>query len=239
MKHLCIVLAIVLTIAALSILFPVPAAADDPCATAKSTVTVDRLAIENGVIKAGGKWEASGGASGVLIEVRIEADAWQSESFTATSGTWDFAQAFKWSKCGHFGLRVYAYPAVTVNGHLYNCLERASSAPWRFDVPCGATAEITHCEWECEGEGDASAGTRKCAGVCTGSASSGTPPYRAFWGLNDRDYKPAQELSAGSWTEVVHCAGGDKVSFKVKDLNGNGRSSPVVQLACGAEPGEP
>jgi hypothetical protein len=231
MKHLCAFLAIT----ALPVFFSVPAAADDPCAGAKSTVTVDRLAIENGVIKAGGKWEASGGASGALIEVRIEADAWQSESFAATSGTWDFAQTFKWSKCGHFGLRVYAYPAVTVNGHLYNCLERASSAPWRFDVACGASAEITHCEWECEGDGEG----RKCAGVCTGSASSGVLQYRAFWGLNDRDYKPAQDLSAGPWTEVVHCAGGDKVSFKVKDLNGNGRSSPAAQLACGAEPGEP
>jgi hypothetical protein len=231
MKHLRTLLAIT----ALSVVFSVPAAADDPCAGAKSTITVDRLAVDNGVIKTDGKWEVSGGASGVLVEVRIEADPWQSESFTATSGTWEFAQAFKWSKCGHFGLRVYAYPAVTVNGHLYNCLERASSAPWRFDVPCGAEAEITHCEWECEGNG----GDRKCAGVCSGSATAGTPPYRAFWGLNDRDYKPVEEVSAGPWTGVVHCASGDKVSFKVKDLNGNGRTSPVVQLVCGAEPGEP
>jgi len=205
---------------------------DVHCKGAKASITLDRQAVEKGVIKAGGAWQVSGGAVGVLIEPRIEADRWQSESFKGTAGRWDFDQAFKWAKCGHFALRVYAYPSVNVNGHLYNCLDNDSSVPWRFDVPCGVQAEIMRCDWECS-DGDG------CVGTCFGSAASGFPPYQPFWGLNDSDYKPGEMAEAGPWSEVVHCKAGDKVAFKVRDRNGGGKMSPPVFLDCGAQPGKP
>jgi hypothetical protein len=220
-------------------LSPLAALAQQPqdpvCKGAKASITLDRQTVEKGVIKTGGTWQVSGSAVGVLIEPRIEADRWQSETFTGKSGKWDFDQAFKWAKCGHFGFRVFAYPSVKVNGHLYHCLENDSSVPWRFDVPCGAMAEITRCDWEC-GEGE-DAG--QCVGTCVGSASAGFPPYQPFWGLNDGDYIPGEKAEAGPWSEVVHCKTGDKVAFKVRDRNGGGKMSPAVFVDCGAQPGKP
>lgn len=243
MRQIFIPGVILLTVAAVLSSSPAPAqpaqpAQQGPCAGVKASVTLDRQTVENGVIKAGGTWQVSGGAVGVLIEPRIEADRWQSETFTGTSGTWDFNQALKWAKCGHYGFRVYAYPSVKVNGHLYHCLDNDSSVPWRFDVPCGPQAEITHCDWEC-GEGE---GGDQCVGTCVGSVTSGTPPYQPFWGLNDGGYEPGEKAASGPWSEVVHCRVGDprdKVSFKVRDRNGGGKMSPPALLECGREPGQP
>jgi hypothetical protein len=216
-------------------LAPSPGWAQDPaaCKTAKAAVTLDRKAVEKGVIKTAGTWEVSGGATGALVEVRVEADRWTSESFQGTKGTWDFVQAFKWEKCGHYGLRVYVYPSVDVNGHLYHCLDNDSSTPWHFDVACGAVPEILHCDWEC---GDREAG--QCTGVCSGAASQGSPPYKPFWGVNDSNYQEG-ERSAGPWTGVVHCSKGDKVTFKVRDLNGIGRAAQIAQVDCGGQPAKP
>jgi hypothetical protein len=209
---------------------------DVHCKGVKAAITLDRQAVEKGVIKAGGTWQVSGGgAAGVLIEPRIEADRWQSETFTGKSGRWDFDQAFKWAKCGHYALRVYAYPSVKVNGHLYHCLDNDSSVPWRFDVPCGAQVEITRCDWEC-GEGE---DPGQCVGTCVGSVSAGFPPYQPLWGLNDGDYRPGEKSEAGPWSEVVHCKTGDKIAFKVRDRNGVGKTSPPAVLDCGAQPGKP
>jgi len=209
-------------------------AAGDPCAGAKALVTVDQAGAEGTFVNAKGTWEVSGGAVGALVEVRIDADRWQSESFKGTKGTWDFDMAMKWNKCGHYSVRVWVYPSVDVHGHLYNCLDNDNSVPWRFDVPCGAQVQITHCDWEC-GEGDG----KQCVGTCTGSASGGLAPYRPFWGINDRDYQQGQEVSTGPWTEAVRCTLGDKVSFKVREMSGNGKIAPPVHLACGAQAGNP
>ena len=212
-----------------------PPEEDAVCKGVKASITLDRQAVEKGVIKTGGTWQVSGGAVGVLIEPRIEADRWQSETFTGTSGKWDFDQAFKWAKCGHFALRVYAYPSVKVNGHLYHCLDNDSSVPWRFDVPCGPLVEIKRCDWEC-GEGDAG---DQCVGTCVGSVTGGTPPYQPYWGLNDNGYKPGEKAESGSWSEVVQCKNGDKIAFKVRDRNDGGKMSPPVLLDCGVQPGKP
>jgi hypothetical protein len=202
------------------------------CATAKASITIDRHSVEGKLVKTGGRWEVTGGATGALVEVRIEADRWQSDSFQGTSGTWDFEQPLKFEQCGHYGLRVYVYPSVDNGGHLLHCLENDSSTPWYFDVRCNAIAEITHCDWECGDEAP-----DQCSGVCSGRAQEGTPPYRAFWGLNNKSYQPIAETSNGPWTQAVRCKKGEQISFKVKDLNGIGRDSPVVNLSCGAQPG--
>jgi hypothetical protein len=214
---------------------PIAAQMPDPCVGMKATITIDRKAVVNGAIKTGGKWTVSGGAVGALIEPRVEADRWQSETFRGTEGTWDFDQAFKWAKCGHYGFRVYVYPSVEVNGHLYHCLDNDSSEAWHFDVPCGPQVEITHCDWEC-GEG---ADENRCVGTCVGSVTSGTGPYVPFWGVNNQDYKAGAATEQGPWSEVVHCAAGEKISFKVRDRNGGGKMSQPVFLECGAQAGKP
>jgi hypothetical protein len=234
-----------MVIVAALVLSPSPASAQstpsaqsaqqDPCVGVKAAITIDQQGVEDGAIKATGTWQVSGGASGVLIEPRVDADRWQSETYPGTSGTWVFDQKYKWNKCGHYAVRVYAYPSVSMNGHLYHCLDNESSLPWRFNVPCAPKAEIMHCDWDC-GEGEDG---KQCAGTCVGSATEGTPPYLPFWGLNDRDYKPGEQASMGPWTEVVRCAPGDKVSFKVRHLGGTGKGSQAVFLACGAEAGKP
>jgi len=212
---------------------PPPSKMTALCATAKGSITIDHHAVEGKLVKAGGRWDVTGGMAGALVEVRIEADRWQSDSFQGTSGTWEFEQPLRWEQCGHFALRVYLYPSANDGGHLLHCLDNDSSAPWYFDVKCGSTAEIVHCDWECGDEGP-----DQCTGVCTGAAHEGTPPYRAFWGVNDRDYHPIQETSNGPWTQAVRCKKGDQISFKLKDLNGIGKYSSPAQVACGEQPGK-
>lgn len=217
--------------------FPWPAAAgtgDELCKQAKSAVTVDRLTIEDGIVKASGTWQVSGNAVGALVEYRIDADRWASETHMGSKGTWEFSEALKWEKCGHYAFRVYAYPGVNLRGNPFHCLDNESSAPWRVDLPCGALAQIQACAWEC-GEGDGN----QCVGSCTGVATSGVPPYAAAWGVNDRDYKTMEGVSPGPWTQVVQCAPGEKISFKVRDRNGRGRLSPPAELACGTQPKAP
>jgi hypothetical protein len=213
---------------------PPPSKMTALCATAKASITIDRHSVEGKLVKTGGRWEVTGSATGALVEVRVEADRWQSDTFQGTSGTWDFEQPLKFAQCGHFGLRVYVYPSVDNGGHPLHCLDNDSSTPWYFDVRCGSTAEITHCDWECGDEAP-----DLCTGVCIGAAHEGTPPYRAFWGLNDRDYQAIQETSGGPWTQAVRCKLGERISFRVKDLNGIGRNSDAVSVPCGAQPGTP
>jgi hypothetical protein len=217
----------------LSPLHPVLAqAAQDACGGAKANVTIDQVKVDGDVIKANGTWAVTG-AAGALVEVRIDADRWQSESFKGAKGTWTFDQKMKWQKCGHYSVRVWAYPSVDAKGRLYNCLEKDTSTPWRFDIPCSAKSAISHCDWEC-GEGDGNL----CVGTCVGTAAGGVTPYTAaYWGVDDANYQETAGASEGPWTGVVQCAPGQKVSFKVREQTG--KLTRPAQLACGAQPDAP
>jgi hypothetical protein len=230
MKSLCIPALAAVALAASPLGSSPLWAAGGSCSGVKALATVDQAGAEGENIKANGTWQVSGGAVGALVDIRLDADLWQSETYKGTQGTWDFNQVMKWNKCGHYSVRVWVYPSVDLNGHLYHCLDNSNSVPWRFDVPCGAQVEITRCDWEC-GEGTA----KQCDGTCTGSASGGMLPYRPFWGVDDKAYQEGPEVSPGPFTGAIRCTIGQRVSFKVREQNG--KISHPAFLACGAAAG--
>ncbi|HYG62026.1 MAG TPA: hypothetical protein VEL74_05565 [Thermoanaerobaculia bacterium] len=201
-------------------------AAATASAVVANSSTAEAAPLDSGwTVQAEGTW-AAGAADGVLLEIRIDMDRYHSETRTGASGAWRVSQDF--NLCGKHTLRVFAMPMVQDGDRLVHCLERGTSAPQTFDLPCEPVARIDSCTWQCT-EDD-------CAGSCTAGARSGVPDYVAHWGLNDSGYHAVEGFSRGPWTHEVVCKPGEKVTFKVRGRNGTGRWSNVAERACG-QPG--
>jgi hypothetical protein len=188
-------------------------------------------------LQAAGTWRVEGTEAGAMIEMRLDSDRMASETRSGGSGPWsfsfDYTGAFR--KCGRHTLRVYAFPVVKDGGRLVHCLGRGESSAKVFNISCAPKAQIEHCEWECSDEEPAG-----CAGVCAASAKGGGPGLVGFQALNGQGYKVVDGPEGGPWSWPVACRAGDRVTFKVRDLQGTGGSSNVAEILCGAaKPSEP
>ncbi len=200
------------------------------CEKARSAIEqTDFTADEAGNFRAAGTWRASGGATGVYIEFRIDSDRYGAEWQRGASGSWAYRDSFP--ECSFHTQRVHAYPVVTVGGRQVICLSKDQSVFGNFNSRCLAAAEIVGCTWKCQPGPPAA-----CSGTCIGQASGDHMGYAPFWGLNDSGYSPAtQEGRSGPWTERITCAPGQTVTFKVRGHAGAGSWSPIAEIPCGAE----
>jgi len=201
------------------------------CARAGAVVTLPSVSHAGGKLQASGTWQASGGAKGLLLEVRIDADRDQAESWSGAAGKWDVAMDYK--ECGSHLLEVYVYPTVVEGGREVHCLAGGSSARANFTVNCTPRAELQCDGWKCA--------DGRCTGTCIGKGMNGRWGYAPFFGVigangaagvSGADWKYL-DASPGPWTQEITCAPGDRVAFKVRDRLGAGAFSPVVEQPCG------
>lgn len=205
-----------------------PALAADPCASVSSSVTLSELStVEEDSIQAKGTWQAAGGAAGatgILLETRIDSDRMQSEAQAGTSGSWSITQEVT-QGCGRHTVRFFAFPYVQDGTRQIHCLKQASSASKQFEISCAPVVEIVDCQWECSGE--------ECTGTCAASARRGKLMYVPHWGVNGESWL-AGEPSEGPWSQPVACEAGQRISFKVRDRDGRGQWSQMDEIGCGA-----
>lgn len=224
----------ILRLAAIAALLLAPAvqAQEDLCPATDAQGAVTELTYKNGQVIAGGTWAVSGGATGAMLEFRIDNERLQAETRMGTSGTWSIVQSFHTCDRPLHALRVLVYPSVgSGEGNLHHCLKRFRRSEFRqFEFPCGARVEIDHCSWECE-----DGGTARCAGLCALTATGGKLPYFLFQGTGDSKAPQAGDSSEGSWTVQVACKRGEKVSFFTRDNYGRGKPSPLAERICGEE----
>ena len=206
-----------------------PTFAQDPCSAATSAVTIGEFTTGDGSVDAKGTWQAGGGASGIMLEFRMDNDRIRIETWSGASGTWQISSMSpKEAKCGRHTLRVHAYPSVKLGEGQLHCVGKGASAPRQFEFSCAPIVEIVDCNWECGG-GE----TPQCTGTCTAQASRGRLTYAPFWGVNGEGWQPGGEASEGPWTHPVACAPGQRISFKVRDRDGRGLWSEVDEIGCG------
>jgi hypothetical protein len=224
---------VVLAVLALFLLAPAAQAAEeDTCPATAANGAVTQLVYKNGHVEASGTWEVSGGATGAMLEFRIDNERYQAETRTGTSGTWSIVQSFNVCDRPLHALRVLVYPSVSGGeGRLRHCLKRFKRSEFlQFEIPCGAQTAIDHCAWECEG-GD----VPRCAALCAVTATGGRLPYLLFQGTGDANDPKVGDSSEGSWTVQTTCKRGEKLSFYVRDFYGRGRPSPRAEKVCGEE----
>ncbi|HBL27784.1 MAG TPA: hypothetical protein DD490_13180 [Acidobacteria bacterium] len=206
-----------------------PAEAEDRCPATTAEGAVTQIDYKDGHVVGSGTWAVGGGATGALLEFRVDNDRLAAETRTGTSGTWSIVESF--AKCDRplHALRVLVIPSVGAGeGSLRHCLgQQVRSEPLQFQFHCGARVTIEHCTWECE-EG-------ACAGLCAVSATGGRLPYLLFRGTGEPDDPQAGDSSQGTWTVPVTCKQGETVAFTVHDNFGRGRPSPPAARACGEE----
>jgi hypothetical protein len=204
-----------------------PAVADDPCSTATAAVTIDDLTVEEDVVTARGTWQAGGGASGVLLEYRVNNDRLRAETRSGTSGSWSVVRMDPQEEgCGQRALRMFVFPSVQDGERQLHCLKRSSSTPRHFEISCAPIAEIVDCTWKCSGGNDGS-----CTGACAATARRGTPGYVPYWGVNGEGWQNAEAAAEGPWSQPVTCKIGERISFKVRDRRS--RWSNVDEMGCG------
>lgn len=225
----------ILRLAAIAALLFAPAAQaapEDLCPATDAQGAVTELAYKNGQVIASGTWAVSGGATGAMLEFRVDNERLQAETRTGTSGAWSTVLSFSTCDRPLHALRVLVYPSVSGGeGNLHHCLKRFKRSELRqFEIPCGARVEADHCTWECEG-GDAP----HCAGLCAVTALGGKLPYLLFQGTGDPKDPQVGDSSEGSWNVQVVCKRGDKVSFYTRDNYGRGKPSPLAERICGEE----
>ncbi len=192
-------------------------------AVAKTGFTADA----SGNFRATGTWQASGGATGVFLEYRIDSDRYKSEWQQGAAGQWAYADSFP--ECGGHTTRIHAIPLVTVGDHEVICFEQDRSVAANFESACLPAAAIVGCSWTCQAGPPA-----VCSGSCTARASGDPVGFAPYWGLDDGGYAAGQEGSrSGPWTERITCAPGERVSFKVRGHGGAGGWSPPVEIPCG------
>lgn len=202
-----------------------PLCAAARAAIAKTGFTEDR----RGNFRMTGTWQASGGATGVYLEYRIDSDRYGSEQQRGAAGEWAYKDSFP--ECGNHTARVHVFPVVAAGGREVVCLDQERSVPAPFVSSCLPAAEIVGCTWKCE---PGPAGV--CTGECTGKGSGDTSGYAPFWGRNDGGYEAGKAPGGtGPWTERITCARGERVSFKVRGHAGTGGWSPAAEIPCGQE----
>lgn len=200
------------------------------CAAARATLAKTGFTEDGkGSFRAAGTWQASGGASGVFLDFRIDGDRYAAESQRGAAGAWVYADRF--TECGRHTARIYVFPVVTAGGRDVICLGQGRSVPGAFVSDCLPTASIVGCEWSCQPGPPAA-----CRGTCTGRATGDPLGYVPFWGRDGGGYQPGEGEGGGErgrWTERITCAPGQRVSFKVRGHAGTGGWSPVVEVPCG------
>jgi hypothetical protein len=215
--------------------FPCLAAADsvpEACAAATAAVqVVGKVTAEGSIAHASGTWQSSGGATGAMIELRIDSDRLQAEWQAGKEGTWDMTQAAA-GGCGRHTLRVFAYPTVARGAAQVECLERGSSAAQNFQVSCAPAVESLSCTWDC------SAGAT-CTGTCTGAGIGGRAPYRVVWSVAGAERPGPTEPGHGPWAEAFTCAPGAPIVFKVRNAFGAAEWSKPAEVKCGEAAARP
>jgi hypothetical protein len=205
-----------------------PAAAADLCATATASATLAELTIKEALVQARGTWQSGGSAAGVILEYRFDSDRLQTEGQAGPSGTWHMAQDITSYGCANHTLRVTAVPYVQDGVSQVHCLNRSTYVKQTFAISCAPVAEIVDCQWECTGGKEP-----HCTGNCTGAAHRGKLSYLPYWGVNGDAWQPADTPGEGPFAQAVSCVPGQRISFKVRDRDGRGNWSDVVELGCG------
>jgi hypothetical protein len=210
------------------ILLAAPAAAANLCPTATASAKITELTVKESLVEAKGTWQSGGSAAGVVLEYRFDSDRLQAEGQTGPSGTWHMSQDLAGYGCANHTLRVTAVPYVQDGVSQIHCLNSTTYVKQTFEVSCAPIAEIVDCQWECTGGKEP-----HCTGTCTGAARRGRLSYLPFWGLNGDAWQQGDTPGEGPFTQAVSCAPGQKISFKVRDRDGRGYWSSVVELGCG------
>lgn len=207
--------------------------AADLCPATDAQSVVTQIAYKEGQVVASGTWEVSGGATGAMLELRIDNDRLHAETRTGTSGTWSITQPFSVCDRPIHALRVLVYPAVSGGeGRQVYCLDRFKrSEAAVFQFSCAAQAEVSHCDWEC-GDGE----DARCAGLCMVTATGGRLKYVPYQGIEGQEPQKAGEPSEGPWNLQVSCKRGEKVAFSVRDNYGRGKWTTPALRMCGEEP---
>jgi len=200
--------------------------ASGKCATAGVTLKIEDAASPPGDLRLHGSWKATGGAAGILLEVRVNSSRYHSELQHGAAGSYGYDTDFV--GCDLQVIRVFGSPIVREGNREVECLTRGHSEVWKLQVDCSPSAKIVRCDWDCS---DPSA---DCSGTCTGTAEGGENALVALWGVNGADYATVEGASFGPWTAAIRCKPGDTVSFRVRDQAGNGTLSPPAKTQCGA-----
>lgn len=209
-----------------------PAVAADLCPTANASATIADLKVNELSVTAKGSWQSGGSAAGIILEYRFDSDRLQTEGQSGPSGSWNMTQDISGYGCANHTLRVTAVPYVMDGVRQIHCLNHTTYVKQTFAISCAPTAEIVDCQWECTGRqpGD---NQPHCTGTCTGAARRGKLTYLPYWGVNGEAWQPAEAPGEGPFTQAVSCVPGQKISFKVRDRDGRGYWSDVVELGCG------
>ena len=221
MKGILLSLSLLMTLAA-------PAAAADLCPTATAAATIADLKVNEFRVDAKGSWQSGGSAAGIILEYRFDSDRLQTEGQPGPSGTWSMTQDISGYGCANHTLRVTAVPYVMDGTRQIHCLNHTTYVKQTFAISCAPVAEIVDCQWECTGGKEP-----HCTGTCTGAARRGKLTYLPYWGVNGEAWQPAEAPGEGPFTQAVSCVPGQKISFKVRDRDGRGYWSDVVELGCG------
>lgn len=184
--------------------------------------------VEGQTVKAAGSWQAGGGASGAVLELRIDMDRMQSEWQPGAAGAWEVAQSLASLRCGRHTLRMFAFPTVARGAIQVHCLGRSTSAAQSFTISCAPVVEPLVCTWECAA-GDAAT----CTGTCTAAASGGRSPYRVAWTVAGAERPASPDPSQGPWTESFTCARGATITLTVRNAFGAAEAAPPVEARCG------
>lgn len=215
------------------LLFASTLAAADLCPATDAQSVVTQISYKDGQVVASGTWAVSGGATGAMLEFRVDNDRLQAEARTGTSGIWSITQPFSVCDRPIHALRVLVHPAVDGGeGRQSFCLDRMKrSEAAMFQFSCAARAEVSHCDWEC-GDGE----DARCAGLCLVTATGGRLKYVPYQGTEGQEAQKFGDPSEGPWNLQVSCKRGEKITFTVRDNYGRGKPAPPVERQCGEEP---
>ena len=213
-------------------LLAAPAAAADLCPTANASATIADLKLDEFKVTAKGGWQSGGSAAGIILEYRFDSDRLQTEGQPGPSGSWNMTQDISGYGCDKHTLRVTAVPYVMDGTRQIHCLNHTTYVKQTFAISCAPVAEIVDCQWECTG-GQPGDNQPHCTGTCTGAARRGKLTYLPYWGVNGEAWQPAEGPGEGPFTQAVSCVPGQRISFKVRDRDGRGYWSDVVELGCG------
>ncbi len=192
------------------------------CDQATAGATVARGGMVGGEVVANGTWESGGGATGVLLEYRIDSDRYFAETRLGSRGEW--AARFPYELCGDHRLRVFAFPLVGAGEHRTVCLGASRSAVAPFQNHCGTVPSFA-CEWRCEGA--------ECTGSCSAAVSGGEGPFTLMVNSGRSGFREAAPAGPGPFEFEVRCRAGDAVRLRARGGAANRGFSPAVELKCG------
>lgn len=194
----------------------------EACAAASATVRLDSVRMDGREVVASGGWDATGGATSVVLEYRVDSDRYRTEIRAGERREWN--RRFEFELCGEHHFRVFAFPLVTAADRQIVCLDRAHSQKLTFSVHCGVVPSFTGCEWRCE--------SGACTGSCTVAVENANAPVLLMLQEGEGGYRAAAPVGSGPFRIDLTCRAGDAVRVRARAQGAN-RFSPPVERTCG------